>query len=65
MIQNLSRQVKCSEMKGDKSSATRVARIIKNAKVFIHIPTNTKAAIHQIMKQINGIGISKIDEKTK
>ena len=52
-------------MKGDKSSATRVARIIKNAKVFIHIPTNTKAAIHQIMKQINGIGISKIDEKTK
>jgi hypothetical protein len=25
--------------------------------IAIHRPTNTKAAIHQIMKQINGIGI--------
>ena len=65
MIQNLSRQVKCSEMKGDKSSTARVARIIKNAKVFIHIPTNTKAVTHQITKQINGIGVSKSNEKTK
>lgn len=57
MIQNLSRQVKCSEMKGDKSSTARVARIIKNAKVFIHIPTNTKTAIHQIKEQTNNMGI--------
>lgn len=43
----------------------RVARIIKNTKAFIHIPTNTKAVIHQITKQINGIGVSKSNENTK
>ena len=59
MIQNLSKQIKSSEIKkgGGKSSAARVARIIKNAKVFIHIPTNVKAAIHQIMEKTNNIGI--------
>lgn len=65
MIQNLSKQIKSSGIEEGKSSAARVARIIKNTKMFIHIPTNAKAAIHQIMEQTNDMGIYKSDEKTK
>ena len=31
----------------------------------IHIPTNTKVVIYQIMEQTNNMGVSKSNEKTK